>query len=51
MNALDKITNGLPAPIGQIITVAANAGLKLGTSIGQEISNMIDDLLGSTDGE
>ena len=47
MNALDNITNSLPAPIGQIVNMAANTGLKLGKSIGQEISDMIDDLFDS----
>ena len=46
MNALDKITNELPAPVGQIVNMAANVGMKAGTAIGQEISNWIDELLG-----
>ncbi len=46
MNALDKITNGLPAPVGQIVNMAANVGMKAGTAIGQEISNWIDELFG-----
>lgn len=46
MNALDKITNGLPAPVGQIVNMAADAGLKAGCAIGQEISDWIDELFG-----
>ncbi len=48
MNALDKITNGLPAPVGQIVNMAADAGLKAGCAIGQEISDWIDELFGSS---